>query len=263
MRDCFLDSGHCGNVSERGFATARVKTRRIALARRAAYRKSQNVFTNDILELQGLTPLAKGNVRLVFAYPGRPEMVVKVMRPDPPLKRKRRVGSTGFVGCARYDPYLVFLREIREFVCGCTSSGAPLDFVQKDSRPGRNRYGTGSGDGRRTDREGRLAPTVARLIAEGKFDGSVETAFEGFRLESAGMRSRDCPIFMSATSVLAVDQGWKGIFPTDRWSRLVLAHSFQELEPSINRRSKEKRVARLRRRMARRLEAHRAGNPMP
>jgi len=219
------------------------------------------VFTDDLLELQGLTPLAKGNVRLVFAYPGRPEMVVKVMRPDPPLKRKEG-GGHWLRRLRRYDPYLVFLREIREFICGCSASGAPLDFVQKVRGLVETDMGLGLVTDAALDGEGRLAPTIARLIGEGKFDGPVEAAFEDFV-----SKLLECDLVLSdlheRNLVLAVDKDGKESFQLIDGLGSSSLIPFKNWSPSMNRRSKEKRIARLRKRMARRLEAFRAGNPMP
>lgn len=238
-----------------------VKTRRIALALGAGCRKSEIVFADDLLKLEGLTPLAKGNVRLVFGYPGRPEMVVKVMRPDPPLGRQGE-GMGWLRGLRRFDPYLVFLREIREFICGCTASGAPLDFVQKVRGLVETDMGLGLVTDAVLDGEGRLAPTIARLIGEGRFVGPVEEAFEVFV-----SKLLDCDLVISdlheRNLVLAVGRegqesfqlidglGSSSFIPIKNWS------------PAMNRRSKEKRIARLRKRMARRFDAYRAGNPMP
>lgn len=241
------------------FRRERVKTRRIALARNAGCRKSRTVFTDDLLELQGLTPLAKGNVRLVFAYPGRPEMVVKVMRPDPPLARKEG-GGHWLSGLRRYDPYLVFLREVREFICGCTAGGAPLDFVQKVRGLVETDMGLGLVTDAALDGEGRLAPTIARLIGEGKFDGPVEAAFEDFV-----SKLLECDLVLSdlheRNLVLAVGKDGKESFQLIDGLGSSSLIPFKNWSPSMNRRSKEKRIARLRKRMARRLEAFRAGNP--
>lgn len=238
-----------------------VKTRRIALARRAVCRKSHSVFTDDLLQLQELTPLAKGNVRLVFAYPGRPEMVVKVMRPDPPLKRKEG-GEHWLSGLRRYDPYLVFLREIREFLCGCTASGAPLDFVQKVRGLVETDMGLGLVTDAALDGDSQLAPTIARLIGEGRFSGAVEAAFEDFI-----SKLLECDLVISdlheRNLVLAVGRDGKESFQLIDGLGSSSLIPFKNWSPSLNRRSKEKRIARLRKRMARRLEAYRAGNSMP
>lgn len=238
-----------------------VKTRPIALALFSRCLKNQIVFADDVLDLKGLTPLAKGNVRLVFAYPGRPEMVVKVMRPDPPLGRNLRVGNW-LRWLRRYDPYLVFLREIREFIYGCTVNGAPLDFVQKVRGLVETDMGLGLVTDAALDAEGRLAPTLARLIGEGRFAGPVEEAFEDFV-----RKLLDCDLVLSdlheRNLVLAVDREGKESFQLIDGLGSSSFIPIKNWSPRINRRSKRKRLARLRKRMARRLEAYRAGNPMP
>ena len=215
---------------------------------------------DNLLKLEGLTPLAKGNVRLVFAYPGRPEMVVKVMRPDPPLGRNLRVGKW-LQGLRRYDPYLVFLREIREFVCGCTASGAPLDFVQKVRGLVETDMGLGLVTDAALDKEGNLAPTIARLIAEGKYIGQVEEAFEEFvvKLLASDLVLSD---LHERNLVYAVGRDGKESFQLIDGLGSSSFVPFKNWSLSINRRSKEKRVARLRKRMARRMEAYLAGNPL-
>lgn len=67
------------------------------------------------LSLKSLMPLARGATRLIFVHPESPDYLVKVMRPD--VVEMRQGGRKWWLRwLRRYDPYLVFLREIHEFV---------------------------------------------------------------------------------------------------------------------------------------------------
>lgn len=188
-------------------------------------------------------------------------MVVKVMRPDPPLKRKEG-GDHWLRGLRRYDPYLVFLREIREFICGCKANGAPLDFVQKVRGLVETDMGLGLVSDAALDAQGQLAPTVARLIGEGKFTALVEEAFEDFVTKLL-----DCDLVLSdlheRNLVLAVASDGSESFQLIDGLGSSSFIPFKSWSLGINRRSKKKRIVRLRGRMERRLEAYRAGSPMP
>lgn len=213
------------------------------------------------LELKHLQPLAKGNARLVYEHPGDRALLVKVMRPDLVTARYGE-GAAWFRGIGRrYDPYVIFLREIREYVAAYAAHGQPLPFAEKVRGLVETDLGLGLVIEAVRGPDGALAPTVAKLIADGKFD---ETACKVLNETLSALMESDIvladlhernlvyrqvkgelPIF-----VIIDGLGSSNLLPLKSWSR------------TLNRRSKLKRIARLKKRIARRVAAVEAGNPM-
>jgi PhoP regulatory network protein YrbL len=215
----------------------------------------------SILSLKSATPLAKGNVRLVFEHPESPGLLVKVMRPD--LVERRHGGrKVWFQGLRRYDPYVVFLREIREFVAAHAALGRAAPFAQVVHGLVETDLGLGLVLEAARDPDGGLAPTIAKLVQHGRFDAGAEAALDQFLtelLESdmviADLHERNlvyaCAQDGSRRFVLIDGLGESNLLPLKSWSRW------------LNRRSKAKRVARLRKRIAQRVAAFESGNPVP
>jgi hypothetical protein len=212
------------------------------------------------LVLKHLQPLAKGNVRLVFEHPETPDLLVKVMRPDLVAARYGE-GAAWFRRRRRHGSYVLFLREIREYVAGYASAGHALSFAQKVCGLVETDLGLGLVTEAARGADGKLAPTVAKLIQVGDFDEAAEAALERFLnglLESdlvvSDLHERNivyaCGPDGARTFVMIDGLGCSNLLPFKGWFR------------SVNRRSKEKRVARLRRRIALRVAALLEGKPM-
>jgi len=214
-----------------------------------------------LVTLKPRAPLAEGTVRLVYEHPEKADYLIKVMRPELVSKRYGE-GAAWFRRGRRYDPYLLFLREIREFVAAFASHGHSLPFAQKI----RGLVETDSGLGLVTEAvrgpDGNLAPTLATLIAQGGFDAAAETRLETFLAELlecglvvADLHERNVVYGCAANGerifVMIDGIGSSNLLPLKNWSG------------ALNRRSKEKRVARLRQRIARRVAAHADGKPLP
>ena len=213
------------------------------------------------LELKQLQPLAKGNARLVYEHPGDPAMLVKVMRPDLVAARYGE-GAAWFRGIGRrYDPYVLFLREIREYVAAYAAHGQALPEAQKVHGLVETDLGLGLVIGAVRGPDGALAPTVAKLIAVGNFDETARRALDqtlAALLESdivlADLHERNLVYQQQdgrSRFVIIDGLGSSNLLPFKSWSR------------ALNRRSKLKRIARLRKRIAGRVAAFESGNPMP
>jgi hypothetical protein len=213
-----------------------------------------------VLQLKGREALARGNVRLVFAHPERSDVVVKVMRPD---LVERRYGSGGawFRQGRRYDPYVLFLREIREYVAGYAEAGFAVGFAQKVVGLVETDLGLGLMLEAARGPDGGLAPTVAKLVQVGDFDEEARAALEVFFEELLGsgvviadLHERNVVYACGAGGrrrfVMIDGLGASTILPFKNWSGWM------------NRRSKEKRIARLRRRIAGRVAAFERGEPL-
>ena len=137
----------------------------------------------EFLRLKEREPLAKGNVRLVFAHPERSDVVVKVMRPE---LVERRYGGAWFRQGRRYGEYVLFLREIREYVAGYAEAGFGVGFAQKVVGLVETDLGLGLMLEAARGADGGLAPTVAKLVQVGDFDGEAREALEVFFVELLG-----------------------------------------------------------------------------
>jgi hypothetical protein len=205
---------------------------------------------SDVLALQHLDPVARGSARLVFEHPQRPDLLVKVMRPKH-LEARYGKGAAWFRR-RRYDPYVLFLREIREYVAAHASNGHSLRIAQKVRGLVETDLGLGLLVEAVRGADGALAPTVAKLIATGAYDEAAQQALERFLeelLESdiviADLHERNLVCAVGADGkqqfVMIDGLGSSTLIPFKGWSR------------ALNRRSKVKRIRRLRARIARRI----------
>lgn len=213
------------------------------------------------LALKHLDPLARGSARLVFEHPGKPDLLVKVLRPKL-LESRYGEGAAWFRRRRRYDPYVLFLREIREYVAGHASHGHSLRIAQKVRGLVETDLGLGLLVEAVRGADGALAPTVAKLIATGAYDEAAQQALERFLdelLESdlviADLHERNMVYARGADGVphfVMIDGlGSSTLVPFKSWSR------------ALNRRSKLRRIRRLRTRIARRIASFQAGKPLP
>lgn len=215
----------------------------------------------SVLPLKSGIPLAKGATRLIFLHPESPDFLVKVMRLDV-VERHRGARKWWLRWLRRYDPYLVFLREIHEFVAAHAALGCAAPFAQVVHGFAETDLGLGLVVGAVRGPDGALAPTLAQLIARGDFDDEASQALEETldavlqsNIVLADLHERNLVYQQcdgGAPRFVIIDGlGTSTLIPVKDWSRL------------INRCSKSRRVARLRRRIAGRLAALEAGNPVP
>jgi hypothetical protein len=183
------------------------------------------------------------------------------MRPD--VVEPRQGGRKWWLRwLRRYDPYLVFLREIHEFVAAYAALGRAAPFAQVVHGFAETDLGLGLVVGAVRGPDGALAPTLAQLIARGDFDGTASTALDETldavlqsNIVLADLHERNLVYQQGdggAPRFVIVDGlGTSTLIPVKDWSRL------------INRSSKSRRIARLRKRIAGRLAAFEAGSPVP
>lgn len=219
------------------------------------------IFQEAPLALKDATPIAKGGIRLVYPFPGNPDWLIKVMKPEVASGRYGESG-TWFRRNRRYGHYILFMREIREYVAACASHGGSAPFVHKITGLVDTDLGLGLVMEAARDAEGNLAPTAAKLIFEGRYDDRAAAALDQFLkdiLESnvvfADLHERNIVYARGKDGqdrfVMIDGLGSSTFLPFKTWNR------------AINRRSKQKRIERLRKRIEGRLEAYRSGNPIP
>ncbi|MEO0509042.1 MAG: YrbL family protein [Verrucomicrobiota bacterium] len=215
--------------------------------------------SNAELELTNLTPLNKGNSRLVFEHPNDSRWLVKVLRPDlmstrygpdAPLRKRRR----------RYGFYRSFIREIQEYVAVYASMGKTPYFLQTVAGVVETDLGLGLVSKAVLGRNGKLAPSIGTLISSGAFDEAVLHDLEKF-LEN-----------ILACDVVISDMNAGNLvyaYSQEHGNHFVLIDGlgnanflpFKLLSRQINHRSKRNRFERLKNRIATRLE--KAGYVMP
>jgi hypothetical protein len=211
------------------------------------------------LALRHLQPLAKGNVRFVFEHPENPNLLVKVMRPDL-VEARYGEGAAWFRRGRRFDPYLLFVREIREYVAAYASHGRSLPFAQTVRGLAETDLGLGLVTDAARGPDGKLAPTLAKLIQVGDFDEAAESALETFL---AGLLESDLVVsdLHERNTVYASRADGERFFVMI--DGLGSSNVLKSWSRALNRRSKVKRIVRLRKRIAGRIAAFRAGNPRP
>jgi hypothetical protein len=187
--------------------------------------------------------------------------LVKVMRPEVASGRYGEHG-TWFRRNRRHGHYILFMREIREYVTACAGHGGSAPFVHKITGLVDTDLGLGLVMEAARDAEGNLAPTAAKMIFKGLYDDKAAAALEEFLtaiLESnvvfADLHERNIVYARGQDGrdrfVMIDGLGSSTFLPFKTWSR------------TINRRSKQKRIERLRKRIEGRLAAFRSGNPIP
>ena len=210
------------------------------------------------LQLKALEPIARGNLRLVFEHPENRALLVKVMRPEAvesryadtrPWYKKRR----------RFSAYLLFAREVHEFVAAHAAGGRALPIAQEISGLVETDMGLGLVTPALRGDDGNLAPTLAHLINRDIFTAEAKTELETFLtglLESplvvSDLHERNlvyarhpgtgCHRFVMIDGI-----GAPTFMPFKVWF------------PALNRRSKISRIKRLRNRLALRESRRIAG----
>lgn len=214
-------------------------------------------LAGETLDLAGREPIAAGDLQRVYAYPGRADLLVKVVRPGFAdakwtgwrgwLKRRRRLGV--LTGALRTITEHLALRNagvepgrhIQEFVGLVETSEGPGVVV---------RAVRGA--------DGGYAPTLRALIETGRYTPSVEALLNEFAawLVASPLIVGD---LHPGNVVLASDalhgerlvmidgMGEKNLIPLNSWF------------PGLNRANSRARLKRLRRMLARRLAA--TGSP--
>lgn len=207
------------------------------------------------LRLKDLKPITRGNLRLVYQHPDHPELLVKVMRSEAiesryrPTVRKRRFGE-----------YVLFVREMHEYVAAYAAGGVDFPFAQVITGTVETDLGLGLVTAAVRGPDGQLAPTLADLVDRGEYTAEAQAALEAF---IGGMLASDMVLsdLHERNLVYACEEG--------KPRRFVMIDGIGDSNlvplktwfPSINRRSKISRVERLRKRIAGREARRLAGNP--
>ena len=197
----------------------------------------------SFLELAGETPVAKGRMRLVFRHPHDPSLLVKVIRPEV-IDQRWGSGMPWYKRRRRYGQYISFIRETEEYIAGYAQHGSSVPFAQKITAYVETDMGLGMVMEAALDPHGNLAPTLAILAKEKRFDETMRAELDRFTRQLI-----DSDIIVAdlnpANIVRAYskDHGHHFVLIDGLGGSTVLP--FKQISRAINRASKHKRVVAL------------------
>ena len=207
----------------------------------------------QLIRLAHLKPVASGSVRHVFVHPGDTGLLIKVVRRDT-VEARYGNGRPWYKKARRYRHFISYLREVREELALRAQNDTHPASLQEIVGFAETDLGFGLVVAAERDRDGRLAPTLPRLIAEGRFDAEARAA-----LDRCFEELLDLPIVLGdlhgSNLVYAWDEehgphfvlidgiGCKTLIPLGRMSQ------------AINRYGKQRRIDRLRPRLEKSVAA--------
>ncbi len=124
------------------------------------------------IKLGNAVPVASGSTRDVYVHPDDDGLLIKVV---PPAVIEKRYGSDRpwYKTPRRYRHFMTYLREVREQIALRAQGGAHPASVQRIVGFAETDLGLGLVVEAAKDRQGQLAPTLERLIAERRFDAAA------------------------------------------------------------------------------------------
>ncbi|MFT3990117.1 MAG: YrbL family protein [Luteolibacter sp.] len=131
------------------------------------------------IKLLDQDPIARGRMRLVYAYPGDSDRLIKVIRPDV-IDERWGSGQPWYKAQRRFRQYISYMREIAEYVATYAKYGKSLPFTQKVLGLVETDMGLGLVLEAVRDQSGNLAPSLSSLVNGKKFTEEVGGALEEF-----------------------------------------------------------------------------------
>jgi hypothetical protein len=129
------------------------------------------------IKLGARVPVASGSTRDVYLHPDDDSLLIKVV-PAGVIERRYEKGRPWYKTRRRYRHFVNYLREVREQIALRAQSGSHPPSVQRIVGFADTDIGFGLVVEAAKDREGRLAPTLEQLIAEGRFDATARAHLE-------------------------------------------------------------------------------------
>lgn len=128
------------------------------------------------VQLKNSTRLAEGNTREIYQHPHANHLLIKVMRFH---MIDRRWGYRKYLmRRSRYRYYQVFHREIETYLAIKAKNVEHPYWLRRIDGFVDTDLGLGMVVEKLTDRDGKLAPTLPRMIAEGRFTDEIRNQFE-------------------------------------------------------------------------------------
>lgn len=193
----------------------------------------------QVLRLTDRPPLSTGYMKLVFRHPSQPGALIKVIKPAHVHEIRRRWPLLTRI--QRLGHYLVLLRELTDHIAMRASDPAGIDYVQNITGLVDTDLGMGLVVEAVTRRDGELADTLARLLAERRFTAMHARALQEF-----------CT-WLSQAPLVIRDLGARNLVWHEAGSRFVLIDGFGEylgltlrsFWPAYNRRHNRRKAAKL------------------
>lgn len=130
---------------------------------------------DPLLRLKDAEPLTQGRSRLIFAHPHDPDLLVKVLNPQV-VDRRFGSGTKWYKRRRRAGRFLSYARELQEHLAVRAACDEHPPFLQRIVGLAETDLGLGLVSEAIRDREGNLAPTLARLIEIHRFDAEAQAA---------------------------------------------------------------------------------------
>jgi hypothetical protein len=118
-------------------------------------------------------------MRLVFRHPLDSSLLIKVIRPEA-LEERWGSGQPWYKKRRRFRQYISYIRECEEYIAGCASRDGGVPFAQKITGFVETDLGLGLVVEAALDHEGNLAPTLAQIVFENRFDDTIRAELETF-----------------------------------------------------------------------------------
>jgi hypothetical protein len=200
-----------------------------------------------LLALKGRRPVATGASRVVHQHPHDPDLLVKTMRPD--FLAGRRVNTRWSHRFKRARIFSIFVREISEQLVLIGKGEEPRAFLQWIVGFEETDLGLGMVVEALRAPDGKLAPSLHRVVARKEFDKAARRDLERF-----------CAAILESNVILGALNPRNILYAVDPAGgrRFVLIDGFGEgaliplmgIFPAWSRRAKRKHVRRLRKWLA-------------
>jgi len=195
------------------------------------------------INLGGRVPVASGSTRDVYVHPDDDSLLIKVV-PAGVIEKRYVRGRPWYKTPRRYRHFMTYLREVREQIALRAQSQSHPASVQRIVGFAETDLGFGLVVEAAKDRQGRLAPTLPQLIAEGRFDAAARADFEACLNELI-----ELPVVLADLHTQNFVYAWS----KERGDHFVLIDGigcknlipFNRLSPLVNRYAKRRRIQRL------------------
>jgi PhoP regulatory network protein YrbL len=196
-----------------------------------------------VINLGDRAPIASGSTRDVYLHPDDASLLIKVV-PAGVIEKRYVRGRPWYKTPRRYRHFMTYLREVREQIALRAQNNTHPCSVQRIVGFAETDLGFGLVVEAARDRQGRLAPTLPQLIAEGRFDAATRADFEACLKELI-----ELPIVLADLHTANFVHAWTEA----HGDHFVLIDGigcknlipFNRLSPLVNRYSKRRRIQRL------------------
>src|SRR5262245_41702782 len=129
------------------------------------------------INLRDRVPIASGATRDIYLHPDDDRLLIKIV-PAGVIEKRYERGRRWYKTPRRYRHFMTYLREVREQIALRAQTKTHPPSVQRIVGFAETDLGFGLVVEAAKDRQGRLAPTLERLIVEGRFDATARAALQ-------------------------------------------------------------------------------------